>query len=101
MAFDLRNALLRKEEYESARLTAFEFAETVRALKAMAADRALHPRPLLDAMVEQGLASALTMIARQAGQSADAVEGAFLRARARARADLIALHGDPSPVRLG
>ena len=38
MTFDLGKALLRKEEYESARLTEFEFAEMVRALKALAGE---------------------------------------------------------------
>lgn len=38
MTFDLGKALLRKEEYESARLTEFEFAEMVRAMKALAAE---------------------------------------------------------------
>lgn len=41
MTFDLGKALLRKEEYESARLTELEFAEMVRALKALAAELAV------------------------------------------------------------
>ena len=38
MTFDLGKALLRTEEYESARLTEFEFAEMVRALTALAGE---------------------------------------------------------------
>jgi hypothetical protein len=33
MAWDLRAALLRKEEFESARLTDFDFREMVRAMR--------------------------------------------------------------------
>jgi|GEM_PF-3491020 hypothetical protein len=101
MAFDLRNALLRKEEYEPARLTAFVFAETVHALKDLAAQDALHPVALLDCLVEEGLAGALTMLAHNSGRSEAATQARFLRARARARSALIDRHGDPAPVRLG
>ncbi|NKJ43217.1 hypothetical protein [Novosphingobium sp. SG720] len=100
MAFDLRNALLRKEEYESARIAAYDFATTVHALKAVAAQWGQHPVPLLDRMVEQGLAAALTMLAGRSGQPGTAVDAQFLRALADARTRWIARHGDPAPVRL-
>jgi len=98
MVFDLGKALLRKEEYESARLTEFEFAEMVRALKALAAELDAPQGPMLGILAEQGLQRALAHL----GQHADRdVEADYLRCRAEARAKLIVERGDPTPVRLG
>lgn len=101
MSFDLGKALLRKEEFESGRWTEFEFTETVRALKALAADLGLHPVPLLDRMSEKGMGAALGLAAKLADMPESEVEGRYLRCRAIARAKLIEERGDPSPVRLG
>jgi hypothetical protein len=98
MTFDLGKALLRKEEYESARLTEFEFAEMVRALKALAAELGVPVEPLLGILAERGLDAGLAHLSEQAGR---AVESDYLRCRAHARAKLIEERGDPSPVRLG
>lgn len=101
MAFDLGKALLRKGEYESARLTEFEFAETVRGLKALAAELELHPFPLLGRMAERDVPAALAMVADQAQLNLQETERPNLRCRALARARLIEERGDPSPIRLG
>lgn len=100
MAFDLRAALLRKQETETARLVDFDFrlrARTMRLLAAatgeaaetLVAQIALHP----DQRILERLAEARPDFA--AGLAA-----AYARARAEARAQLIAEHGDPSPHRL-
>lgn len=98
MTFDLGKALLRKEEYESARLTEFEFAEMVRALKALAVELAVPVEPMLGVLAERGLSAALGHLRELAGRE---VEADYLRCRADARAKLIEERGDPSPVRLG
>lgn len=98
MTFDLGKALLRKEEYESARLTEFDFAEMVRALKALAGELGADVEPMLGILAENGLASALLHLRAIAQRD---VEADYLRCRAVARAKLIEERGDPSPVRLG
>lgn len=98
MTFDLGKALLRKEEYESARLTEFEFAEMVRALKALAAELEVPAEPMLGVLAERGLDAALRYLQEAAGRD---VEADYLRCRAKAREKLIEERGDPSPVRLG
>lgn len=98
MTFDLGKALLRKEEYESARLTEFEFAEMVRALKALTTGLDAAVEPVLGVLAEQGLQPALQHLANHAGRD---VEADYLRCRAEARARLIEERGDPSPIRLG
>lgn len=98
MTFDLGKALLRKEEHESARLTELEFAEMVRALKALAAELAVPVEPMLGILVERGLGAVLAQLREFCGQD---LEVDYLRCRAKARAKLIEERGDPAPVRLG
>lgn len=98
MAFDLGKALLRKEEYESARLTEFEFTEMVRALKALAHDVGAEVEPMLGLLAERGLGAALALLSARAGRD---IGQDYLHCRAKARARLIEERGDPSPVRLG
>lgn len=98
MVFDLGKVLLRKEEYESARLTQFEFAEMVRGLKALAAELGIAVEPMLGLLAEKGLAAALAHLSAEAECD---VEADYLRCRAHARTKLIEERGDPSPVRLG
>lgn len=100
MAFDLRAALLRKQETETARLVDFEFrlrARTMRLLAAsigepageLVAEIALHP----DARI-------LERLAERRPVRAESLNALYARARAEARAQLIAEHGDPAPHRL-
>ena len=98
MVFDLGKALLRKEEYESARLTEFEFAEMVRALKALAKELGAPVAPMLSILAEQGLQRTLAHLSDHAGHT---VETDYLRCRAEARTKLIEERGDPTPIRLG
>ncbi|MDF8333514.1 hypothetical protein [Novosphingobium cyanobacteriorum] len=101
MTIDLGKALLRKEEHDSARATEFEFTEMVRALKALAAELGLHPVPMLAVLAERGLPAALAHLGEGAGLLETEIDSRYLRARAHARARLIAERGDPGPVRLG
>ena len=100
MVLDLGKALLRKEEYESARLTEFEFTEMVRALKALAAEREVPTEPLLGTLIDRGLDAAVaSLVDGEAGLQRAWAD--YLRLRAIAREQLIAERGDPSPIRLG
>lgn len=99
MVWDLRRALLRKEEFESGRLTDFEFRETVRTLKLLAHAFAADEAPVLDALIEHGFDAALHGFPEMLGEETrDAV---CMRLRKQARQMLIRERGDPTPYRLG
>jgi hypothetical protein len=99
MVWDLRRALLRKEEFESGRLTDFEFRETVRTLKLMARAFDVDEAAVLEALVEHGFEAALHGFADRLGD--ETREAVCLRLRKEARQMLIRERGDPTPYRLG
>jgi len=101
MVWDLRRALLAKEEFESARLTDFEFRETVRAIRLLAARSKAEAQPLLHLLADEGVEAVLAALAQVAGSDPAEMEARYLEARAEARRQLIAERGDPSPHRLG
>ena len=101
MVWDLRRALLAKEEFESARLTDFEFREMVRAIRLVAVDLGAAHKPVLDVLADHGLDAALARMAEQAGREAEEVVMLYRQARPLARRELIAERGDPTPHRLG
>lgn len=84
MPFDLRNALLRKGEYESTPADC-----TI--------GRTIAPR--IEPRIEEGLAAPLTMPASQAALAGGRAEARFLSARAPSRAWLIPRQDRPAPVR--
>lgn len=96
MVWDLRAALLRKEEFESARLVDFEFREMVRAIRIVAAERDIDVTPILHELADHGLDAALALLGERA-----AVETCYREALREARRQLIAERGDPTPYRLG
>ena len=99
MVWDLRRALLRKEEFESGRLTDFEFRETVRTLKLMAQAFEVDAAGVLGALVEHGFEAALSAFPEMLGE--ETREAVCLRLRGDARQMLIRERGDPTPYRLG
>lgn len=101
MVWDLRRALLKKEEFESARLTDFEFREMVRAIRLLAAALGVEATPLLHELADHGLDAAFALAGTQAGRGAGDVAALYPGLRAEARRQLIAELGDPSPHRLG
>ncbi|MCW1429045.1 hypothetical protein [Novosphingobium sp. JCM 18896] len=101
MVWDLRRALLAKEEFESSRLTDFEFREMVRALRLVAADLAVEVTPVLHELTDHGLDAGLALLARVAEREPRSVELLYYEARPEARRQLIAERGDPTPYRLG
>jgi hypothetical protein len=108
MTFDLRSALLRKEEFESARLDDFAFrlrARTMRmlgaALEEFGSKASIDGDVLVgriaeldDATILQGLLDDGLAI------DAEALYRLYSECRERARRDLIGEIGDPAPHRL-
>lgn len=100
MVWDLRRALLKKEEVESARLTDFEFREMVRAIRLLADALGIGATPLLHHLADRGLDAAIALAALQSGREADEVASLYPGLRAEARRQLVAELGDPAPHRL-
>ena len=97
MVWDLRGALLKKEEFESARLQNFEFRQRARAMRLLAAELGEDPQRLVVEIAEHDDAAILARLAERHGDLAER----YGRCRSEARAQLIAEIGDPTPHRLG
>lgn len=100
MAWDLRGALLAKQEAETARLVDFDFRLRVRTLRLLAPAFALAPDALARRVVDGDDDGLIAALAAEAGMAATDLAAAFARARADARAQLVAERGDPAPHRL-
>lgn len=98
MAFDLRAALLKKGEVESARLDDFAFRERARSMRLLAAALGEDEAPLVRAIAGGDDASILAMLAER--YPPDVVGAAYAWARTEARAQLFEELGDPAPHRL-
>jgi len=99
MVWDLRRALLKKEEFESARLAAFEFKHRARTWQLVAERLGLDPpefKSLTARMTDEAL---LDEVRRRAPERHD-VDKIIAECRAHVRKQLIAELGDPSPHRL-
>ncbi|WBH17389.1 hypothetical protein [Sphingomonas radiodurans] len=100
MVFDLRAALLRKAEVETARLVDFDFRLRARTMRLLAARLGLDPDALVAEIVRGGDAAILAALSEQTGRDAGALNREFQECAAEARAQLIAERGDPTPHRL-
>jgi hypothetical protein len=96
MVFDLRGALLKKEEIESARLMDFEFRLRARTMRLLAAMIGKDP----DAMVQQIAVQEDEAILADLEAAHPDIRAAFAAARDEARRELIAERGDPTPHKL-
>ena len=101
MVFDLRAMLLRKGEFESARLDDFEFRQRVRNVRLFAARRGMDAAPLLakialgdDEKLLAGLLEGLD------AAEADTLTRDWFAARADAYRELVEELGDPTPIRM-
>lgn len=92
MVFDLRGALLKKAEVESARLDDFEFHLRARTFGLLAGRHALDPEALV---AEIATDSDEAILARH-----PELLGAYEECRALARRQLIDERGDPTPYKL-
>lgn len=100
MAWDLRGALLKKQEVETARLVDFEFKLRARTMQRLADTLGMPAAELVREIVLKDDASILDGIAASYGLPRDEVQRRFERCKAKARADLVRELGDPSPHRL-
>lgn len=96
MVFDLRGALLKKEEVESARLMDFEFRLRARTMRLLAGKLAVEEAELLGQVALHGDEGILAEL-RPAYPGVDAM---FHEAQVEARRQLIAERGDPTPHKL-
>jgi hypothetical protein len=96
MVFDLRGALLKKEEIESARLMDFEFRLRARTMRLLAARVGLLPGDLVARIAEGDDATILNGLRPRFPD----VDSHFAEAREGARRQLIAERGDPTPYKL-
>ena len=99
MVFDLRRALLAKEERESARLEDFAFRVRIRAWRLLAAELGVEADALVRRAARMADAALLAELGTEVG--ATDVAGLFARCEAEARRALVAERGDPGPLRLG
>lgn len=98
MVFDLRRALLKKEEVESARLMDFEFRLRARTMRLLAAALGEDPAELAGMVASGDDAAVLDLLAQRHDRATLTTE--FNRCRAAARVELIAERGDPTPYKL-
>jgi hypothetical protein len=98
MAFDLRRALLKKAENESARLMDFEFRQRARTFRLLAEQLGL-PADELVAMTAHADDEAIFAQLAE-GRDATDLRRQFDDCRRAARTALIRERGDPSPHRL-
>ena len=99
MTWDLRAALLKKQEVESTRLADFDFRLRARTMRRLAAWTGASEADLVKATVLESDEDILRRLSG-GGNALPELEAAFLRFRAEARRELIEELGDPSPQRL-
>ena len=101
MVFDLRAALLKKEEIESARLMEFDFRQRARCFRLLGA-ALTPPDDTLATMIALGDdATILAELAETRECDREALFALYLTCREAARQQLIGEIGDPTPHRLG
>lgn len=103
MVWDLRGALLKKQEVESARLAEFEFRLRARTMKLLAPqlDCGIDAADLISQIALHGDAAIIDRIAAQCTTvDPPMLQRLFDASRAQARAQLVDEIGDPAPYRL-
>lgn len=98
MVWDLRGALLKKEERESARLAEFEFRLRVRTFKLLAQALEMEPNALTRLAARMDDNAAIAELSTRFPNLE--VSKLFQDCRSKARAQLIAERGNPAPYRL-
>ena len=100
MVWDLRRALLAKEEFESGRLDDFDFRQRVRTMRLLAAVLGTDEDAMVALVPAWSELEALPHIAQLSGRSIGEVAAEYHRLQAEARRQLIGEIGDPTPHRL-
>ena len=93
MVWDLRGALLKKGEIESARLDAFEFKLRARTMRLLAQTLGQEPDALVERIAVETDEAILEALDGEA-------QTAWSRCRAEAYRQLVEELGDPTPVKL-
>ena len=101
MVWDLGKAMLKKEEFESARLQNFDFRQRARTMRLMAAELGEDSQALAVEIAEHDDAAILARLAEKHGRSQAELSMLYHRVQQEARKQLIAEIGDPTPYRLG
>lgn len=100
MVWDLRRALLAKEEFESGRLDNFDFRQRVRAMRLLAAALGADEDALVALVPLHPEDTAFGPAAEIAGCAEEEVRAVYARCDAEAQRQLIGEIGDPTPHRL-
>lgn len=100
MVWDLGKAMRKKEEFESARLMDFEFRQRARAIKLLARELGREAAAVVARIADPDEAI-LAWLAAESALAPAEIGAAYARCSARARRELIAERGDPTPYRLG
>lgn len=101
MVWDLRGALLKKEEFESARLANFEFRQRARAMRLLAVRIGQDPDSIAMRIADKRDEGILADLAVEFGRDPQILVADYLECWIEARAELIGEIGDPTPHRLG
>ena len=101
MVFDLRAALLRKEEIESARLMDFDFRQRARCFRLLGAALTPPDDTLSEHIALGNDETILSHLVDTRGYDREALFMLYLQCREDARRQLIGEIGDPTPHRLG
>jgi hypothetical protein len=100
MAWDLRRALLKKGEVESARLADFEFRLRARTMRLLEESLRLTAGTLVARIAETTDETILAELAARSKSPHEELAGAYQEAREEARGRLIRERGNPAPHRL-
>ena len=100
VSFDLRAALLRKGDVESARLDEFAFRVRARTWRRVGEALGLAPDCLVARIAHEADAVLLADLAVETGEPPAALAGLHARLTVQVRAELVAERGDPAPHRL-
>jgi len=101
MAFDLRRALLGKEDKDSARLMDFEFRQRARTFRLMAEALGIDSAALVRTIALHTDPAILDGLANDLPKSREELGELYVRCRADAHRQLAGELGDPTPHRLG
>ena len=100
MVWDLRGALLRKQETESARLMDFEFRLRARTMRLLEDELGREAGSLVRQVALRDDAEIIAAVADEWAVPLDALQSRWVGCQSRAREQLITERGDPSPHRL-
>ena len=92
--------MAKKAEFESARLTDFEFRRRARATRLLAAVYGIDADALVASIARADEAGVIAAVAREAEAAPIDVAASYERCLAEAHRDLVVERGDPTPHRL-